>query len=43
MLEELYIKIKENNSDIVICNSQKFEKKNGGKSFMKKIIRLTII
>ncbi len=27
MLEELYIKIKENDSDIVICNSQNFEKK----------------
>ena len=38
MLEELYIKIKENDSDVVICNSQNFEKKNGGKSFMKKII-----
>ena len=27
MLEELYIKIKENDSDVVICNSQNFEKK----------------
>jgi len=36
MLEELYIKIKENNSQIVICNSQNFEIKKYGKKFYKK-------
>jgi len=36
MLEELYIKIKENDSDIVICNSQNFEKKKWWKKFYEK-------
>ena len=36
MLEELYIKIKENDSDVVICNSQNFEKKKWWKKFYEK-------
>jgi glycosyltransferase involved in cell wall biosynthesis len=36
MLEELYIKIKENESDVVICNSQNFEKKKWWKKFYEK-------
>lgn len=36
MLEELYIKIKENDSDAVICNSQNFEKKKWRKKFYEK-------
>ena len=36
MLEELYIKIKENESDVVICNSQNFEKKKWWKKYYKK-------
>ena len=36
MLEELYIKIKENDSDVVICNSQNFEKKKKRKKFYEK-------
>ena len=36
MLEELYIKIKEYDSDIVICNSQNFEKKKWWKKFYEK-------
>ena len=36
MLEELYIKIKENDSDVVICNSQNFEKKKLWKKFYEK-------
>ena len=36
MLEELYIKIKEKDSDIVICNSQNFETKKWWKKFYEK-------
>ena len=36
MLEELFIKIKENDSDVVICNSQNFEKKKWWKKFYEK-------
>ena len=38
MLEELYIKIKENDSDVVICNSQNFEKKIIKKNINKLLI-----
>ena len=36
MIEELYIKIKENDSDVAICNSQNFEIKKRGKKFFEK-------
>ena len=36
MLEELYIKIKENDSDVVVCNSQNFEIKKRRKKFYEK-------
>jgi glycosyltransferase involved in cell wall biosynthesis len=36
MLEELYIKIKENDSDVVICNSQNFQVKKWWKKFYEK-------
>ena len=36
MLEELYIKIKENDSDVVVCNSQNFEIKKKRKKFYEK-------
>ena len=36
MLEELYIKIKENDSDVVICNSQNFEVKKWWKKYYEK-------
>ena len=36
MLEELYIKIKENDADVVICNSQNFENKKWWKKYYEK-------